>query len=288
VFALREARFCKGGVMKKYHSLEDAEKLSGISVAMIERAFREDLVEYVSSDGAILIAPEEVERWISKDASLAERIEKKEKFPIRKTSYISHNKYILPFNGIFLVGGKHLQFCTRYAWDFVVIDRADFYKVRRGMTDDEMLSLNMKRGIKGNPEDFLCYEKEIIAQADGKIISVPEPVKFKNENTDGQGHIVIDHGHGEYSRLCHILGRTVMVKKGDEVRRGELLCLAGGKHGDGITQVSHLHWDVWDHTHFLFARGVPVKISKALVHNDGRVKKRYGFYLQRGMLVSNI
>ena len=244
---------------------------------------------FTRSGREILFSEEEIQRWISRDRELGKRIETTpEKYPIRKASYVSRNKYILPFTGTWLAGGIHHQHCVRYAWDFVVIDGSDFHLAGAGMTDDEIIALKMRRGTdEGNPRDFLCYCREIVAPAGGKIIAASEPEDFKKDNADGQGHIVIDHGNGEYGRLCHVLGRSIRVRTGDIVTQGQVLCLAGGKHGDGIGQVPHLHWDVWDHPHFLFAKGLPVRVSRAMVHNDGRQRTRHDFYIQRGMLVSN-
>ena len=275
--------------MPRYYSLNEAENISGISLLFIERAIREGLVDYIRPGERILISSDEVELWTKKDDSLSRRLERNEKFPIRKSNYVTQNNYILPFHGIFISWGEHpIEHCLRYAFDFMIIDEADFIKVKSGMTEDELIKLKMRRGINGNPRDFFCYEKEIIAPADGEIISASDPEKFINENIDGQGEIIIDHGNEEYGRLCHILGRSVRVKKGDIVRQGQVLCLAGGKHGDGSTQVPHLHWDVWDHTHFLFAKGIPVRISKALIHNNEEIKKKYNFYIQDSMLLSNV
>lgn len=276
--------------MIQYYSLKEASKISEIPISLIKRAIKEGLVIFIIQSGKnIFFSKEEVQRWISRDKELGERIKTiPEKFPIRKSSYISKNKYILPFKGIWLAGGDHPQHCVRYASDFVVIDESDFHRVKIGISEDELVALKMHHGTnERNPRDFLCYGKEIIAPASGKIIMASNPEDFKEENIDGQGHIVIDHGNGEYGRLCHILGKSIRVKTGDLVKQGQVLGLAAGKLGDGIHRVPHLHWDVWDYRHFLFAKGLPVRISKAIIYNYGHKKVRYNFYIQSGMLVSN-
>lgn len=274
--------------MKNY-ALPEAAEFSGIKDRFIRRALKEGLIKYSGSGRNTRFSSEEIELWKSKDASLADRIRQvPEKYPIRIGSYKMRNGYILPFFGIWLVGGGHCAHCTRYAWDFIAVDARGFSKAKFGMSDEAMLKLKLKSSGNHNPCSFLCYGRTVIAPAAGKIISAPEPLRFTGNNRYGQGLIVIDHGNGEYSRLCHVVGRTVLVRPGETVKQGQVLCHAGGRHGDGMRQVPHLHWDIWDHTHFLFAKGIPLRVSRMNLHNGGKSIIRKDICLGRGMLVSNL
>lgn len=274
--------------MKKLYTFRDVEKLLGIKAFFVQRAINEELVKAENSAEGIRFTKDEINLWKTKSPELADRIrKKKEKFPIRKKDYKSKNSYILPFHGVWLVCGTHLNHCTRYAWDFIVIEESDFDKCSVGMRDEEIFRLNMKKNGSHNPRNFLCYGREIISPANGRVLYAPDPANFKSRFFDDQSHIIMDHGNGEIGRLCHILGRSVKVRKGDIVEQGQLICLAGGKHGDGVRRVPHLHWDIWDNQHFLFAKGLPVKISKARTFNKNKNELRYSFFLRKGMLVAN-
>jgi len=269
-------------------SIANVERLTGIDSCYIRRAMKEGLVQFEDRPAGVFISKSEIALWQSKPHELVQRLRtNREKYFTRKAAYLSKNNYILPFRGTWLVGGPHLKHCTRYAWDFIVVDPSDYDKCHLGITEEEILALKLRRDGNHNPRDFLCHGLEIIAPADGVILEVPDPGRFVNDNEDGQGTIAIDHGNGEYSHLGHVLGRSITVKKGDQVSQGQAICLAGGKHGDGILQTPHLHWDIWDHPHFFFAKGIPMLISKAFIYKNGQFVRRYTFYLRAGFLVSN-
>lgn len=269
-------------------SLSDVEQITGIGSFYIRRAMGEGLVRSEESPDGVRFSKGEIGLWRAKPPELAQRLRaNREKHFIRKAGYVSRNNYILPFRGTWLVGGSHLKHCTRYAWDFLVVAPSDYGKCHSGMSEEDVLALKLRRDGNHNPRDFLCHGLEIVAPADGVILEVPDPGWFVNDNEDGQGTVTIDHGNGEYSHLGHVLGRSIPVRKGDRVSQGQVICLAGGKHGDGTHQVPHLHWDIWDHPHFLFAKGIPMLISDAFVYKKGQFVRRRAFYLRAGMLVSN-
>lgn len=274
--------------LNKILTIDEAERITKIPAFYIHRAAKEGLIEFSLHKNEIIVTENEVQLWISKNVDLVKRLQTiPEKFYFKKNSYKFKNKYMLPFKGYWLVGSEHLSHCTRYAWDFIVVDECEYDKCFIGMKDKEILKLKYKDLKDKNPESFLCYGREIIAPEDGKIIFTPNSKELKNETDNKQGLIVIEHENSEYSNLGHILAKSVKVKVGDFVKKGQTICLAGGKYGDGKTQIPHLHWDIWDYTHFLFAKGIPIKIRKALIFNKNK-QKNYSFFLQRGMLVSNI
>ena len=269
--------------------LNEAVEISGIEKSFIQRAAKEGLINYEIQSEKLYFSKDEIDLWVKKAPELANRLRTtKEKEYFRKEGFVPKSSYILPFKGPWLVGGPHLLHCTRYAWDFLVIAPEDYSKCYYGMNEEDILKLRLFRNKgKKNPKDFFCYQVDIVCPADGEVIRVKE--NFTNDDSeDYQGVITIDHGNGEISNLAHVLGRTIEVKIGDMVKQGQKLCLAGGKHGDGITQMPHLHWDIWDHPHFLFAKGIPLKISKAKVFTNGSFEERCDFFLTSGMLVKNI
>jgi murein DD-endopeptidase MepM/ murein hydrolase activator NlpD len=70
--------------------------------------------------------------------------------------------------------------------------------------------------------------------------------------------VVIDHGQGEFSFLCHLQKGSIVVKPGQGVRRGQLL----GKVGNsGNTTAPHLHWHLGSDADVTRASGLPIRFG---------------------------
>ncbi len=110
---------------------------------------------------------------------------------------------------------------------------------------------------------------------------------------------MLDHVNSEISQIAHVLGRTFLVKPGEKVKQGQVLCKAGGRH----SAFPHLHWAIRDSWSDLLACGLPIKISECSVYETPAInqvseatsleKVEVAFvphtklYLQRGMIVEN-
>jgi len=208
--------------------------------------------------------------------------------------------------------------CERWGCDFGVINSDDHHKCRPGMSRRELLALRFRRGQAENTPDCAISEPDeeqpwrrvlnpsscdnrscylygvaIVAPADGVVMTcrgAKEDPEFGERvrdlsarGADDEMHLLIDHGQGEISALGHVLGRSIQVRPGQQVRRGQLLCKAGARSGF----MSHLHWAVADGWHPLFAHGLPILISECLVHNGNTFEKRQNVWLEQGMLVQN-
>jgi murein DD-endopeptidase MepM/ murein hydrolase activator NlpD len=83
--------------------------------------------------------------------------------------------------------------------------------------------------------DFSCDKKTpVYATADGVI----ESAKWMS----GYGYtVVIDHGYGYKTLYAHLLDKKFLVKKGQQVVRGEQIALSGNS---GKSTGPHLHYEV--------------------------------------------
>ena len=138
----------------------------------------------------------------------------------------------------------------------------------------------------GNQSDnpsYHCYGLDIIAVADGKVVStkdgIPENVPNSPKmavpitlETIGGNYVMEDMGGGHYAFYAHMIPGTVAVKPGDQVKRGQLL----GKLGNsGNSSEPHLHFHICDAPNPLFCNGLPFGIDhftrydyKMVIRND--------------------
>ena len=71
-------------------------------------------------------------------------------------------------------------------------------------------------------------------------------------------HVILDHGNGEFSFLCHFRQGTVLVKPGDTVKAGDVLGRAGNS---GNSSEPHLHYHLQDSGEFGKGRGLPAPFT---------------------------
>lgn len=95
-------------------------------------------------------------------------------------------------------------------------------------------------------EDYYCYNKPVLAPADGIVATIidniedNEPGKVNTVNNWGNT-IIIRHSDNLYSQLSHMRAGTFRVKKGDYVRQGDILALCGNS---GRSPEPHLHFQL--------------------------------------------
>jgi hypothetical protein len=125
-------------------------------------------------------------------------------------------------------------------------------------------------GDKTNNESYVDYGSDIIAVADGTVTAMldgqeanapgvlpaNDPVlgpKLTVENVDGN-HIVLDIGQGAYAFYAHLLKGSLLVKVGDQVRKGEVIAKLGNT---GNANASHMHFHVMNGPSVLGSSGIP-------------------------------
>lgn len=116
----------------------------------------------------------------------------------------------------------------RYAWDFVLTDKdgAEF------------------RGSGDVLEDYYCYNTPVVSPLEGEIARIIDNVPDNkigetNLKNNWGNTIIINHGQGLYSALSHLKPHSIKVKKGDFVKKGQVLGLIGNS---GRSPYPHLHF----------------------------------------------
>ena len=127
----------------------------------------------------------------------------------------------LPFMGEWMVQQGHDgSFTHKEEWsnafDFVV-------------TDAELKSY---KGNEAVPEDYYCYDKPLVCAADGFVEDISDNVEDAaigsvNLAQNWGNSIVIRHSPGIYTQLSHLKKNSFKVKKGDFVKKGDIIASCG-------------------------------------------------------------
>jgi murein DD-endopeptidase MepM/ murein hydrolase activator NlpD len=146
----------------------------------------------------------------------------------------------LPFSGEWLVfwGGTTPE--TNYHVTSAPSDRraADLVKVN---------AEGKERSGEGNKNtDYFTYGAEVVAVADGVVIEVVDGVPdnepgVMNPDHLGGNDILIAHAGGMHSYYAHLQREKHRVKRGDHVKRGAVIGIAGNS---GNSSQPHLHFQL--------------------------------------------
>ena len=180
-------------------------------------------------------------------------------------SYHQKVKLFLPFFGVWalnqandLASGHRsmgVNGVTTYGWDFGKLGGNGLPYRTDGKT----------------PEDYYAYGETVLAAGDGEVVHVRNdiaefgvgklpPLEALIEDTDvlAGNLVIIDHGNSEYSLTCHLQPGSITVKKGDQVKAGQVI----GKVGEsGNIHFPDFHFHLMDGAQWLEAKGLPAVFS---------------------------
>ncbi len=92
--------------------------------------------------------------------------------------------------------------------------------------------------------DYYCFGQPVLAPGDGAVVAVLDTVTDNipgamNPDQPLGNHVILDHGHGEFSFLCHFQKGSAQVKPGQKVQTGQVLGSCGNS---GNSSQPHLHY----------------------------------------------
>ncbi len=141
----------------------------------------------------------------------------------------------------------------RYGYDFVFVNgNGDMYV--------------------GDPKDnrsWFGFGKPVHATADGVIVDaydgLPDDRSFNEkeiatrEMAFAGNYVMLDHGNREISYFGHLKQGSVRVRKGERVKRGEVIAQVGAS---GSSLFPHLHYQLQNNVGAKNAEGLPHQFSK--------------------------
>jgi murein DD-endopeptidase MepM/ murein hydrolase activator NlpD len=161
----------------------------------------------------------------------------------------------------------------RYAWDFEIADE-------KGCFHD---------GTGTQREDYYCYNTIVVAPLDGKVVRVVDGI-YDNEigavnlEQNWGNTVIIDHGQGLFSSLSHLKNKSISVKEGDEVKKGQIIARCGNS---GRSPRPHLHFQ-FQLTDKLGDKTYKFPISQYIAENENGEQLRVFDYPKQNQTVKNI
>lgn len=119
--------------------------------------------------------------------------------------------------------------------------------------------------------EYYCYEKPVVALADGIVADltdgVPDnPIGDNNIQRNWGNSVVVKHTDFLYSQVSHLKPGSIKVKKGESVKKGDIIGLCGNS---GRSPYPHLHFQLQSTPH-IGSKTIHYPISNYLVEMDGK------------------
>lgn len=158
----------------------------------------------------------------------------------------------------------------KHAFDIVITNQAGHSYKTNGKTN----------------EDYYAFGKALIAPCDGEVVMIIDGIKdnmpgtMNRENVTGNT-VMLKTANGEYLLFAHFKQSSIVVQKGQQVKRGELLGLCGNS---GNSSEPHLHFHIQNTADLFSATGIKCYFEQVLV--NGKIKKAYSPI--QGEKISNV
>jgi hypothetical protein len=157
-----------------------------------------------------------------------------------------HRRALIPIDGTPAIA-------QRFAIDFVKMDT-----IGRRFVGDSLKN-----------ESYYAEGVDALAVADGIVVavkdSIPENIPGPASRavpitleTVGGNFVILDIGQGRYAFYAHLKPRSLRVRRGDRVRKGQVVGLVGNS---GNSTEPHLHFHLMDGTSPLGSEGIPYALE---------------------------
>jgi urea transporter/murein DD-endopeptidase MepM/ murein hydrolase activator NlpD len=138
-------------------------------------------------------------------------------------------------------------------------------------------------------ENFYCYNKPVLAPADGYIYDIINHVEENeinevNVNQNWGNSILINHVNGLYSQISHIKLDSILVNIGDYVKKGTMIATCGNS---GRSPEPHIHFQV-QHAPTFGAKTVNLPLSYFIENKGNEYEFKVNEIPQENTIVSNV
>ncbi len=213
-------------------------------------------------------------------------------FRVRLLRYEQKTRFTLPFRGVWRVlhghdifeGHRQRADAQAFAYDFVSERLGRDRRERSGRSAGRVPARRTaRRSSRDHLTDFYAFGQEVLAPADGVVVRAVDgepdwppastrllfahPAVTSPRQLFGN-YVVLDHGHGEFSLLAHLKRGSLRVRRGDRVKRGQVIAQCGNS---GLSAQPHLHFQVMDGPDPLRSRGLPIRFESYRCWWAGRV-----------------
>ena len=161
----------------------------------------------------------------------------------------------------------------KHAWDFTIRD----------------FNNRTYQGYGIQKKDFYCFEKPVLAPADGVVEDVinnidDNEINDVNVNDNWGNTIIIKHAPYLFSKMCHLKKDSVRYKKGDNVKRDEIIAGCGNS---GRSPEPHIHFQL-QANQFIDAKTIDFPISYYILRADDAYEFKQFEKPKEGETISNI
>ena len=159
------------------------------------------------------------------------------------------------------------------ALDFVIVDEKQ----------------NTFQNFGQKAEHFYCYNKPVLAPADGYIYDAINYVEENeinevNVNQNWGNSVIINHLNGLYSQISHIKKDSFLVNIGDYVKKGTIIATCGNS---GRSPEPHIHFQA-QHVPVFGAKTVPLPLSYFIENNDSNLEFKINEIPKENTYISNV